>query len=1475
MILNELFDKPYPYTWKQKDNDDRWSASFNIRDGGEVTVNFDPLNMKSTYWEIVFLRNYDTDLTATGEGDEFRIFGTIVKIIQDWYKQQSVTPQLIEFTANKKEGDAKGRAKLYKRFAEKFAKATGMTLDVKENDLVAEFILRVPTTVKEVEIDNRNGRGAVSNNMEIDYFGLRVKMRPSVFLKLAAPLGRDASDEMKDYIRKGGAIGAPFLIINVDGDNVEVVGHEGRNRMIAVSSVEGDAPVETHLFFRGDVSRARHLTPEIVARIRAGMTQENTGKKVIGPLWEDGRVVKGVNTTVDVKPGETRRQAAKFGNKLNNKNEPPLLHSKARKNSTPHVLSNLGLTESFAIDRDRWKDTLPELLSTIQDKMEDIDSASIDFELEKPQAEKLEKDYRALHAIERVILNHQRAIERQLPNNHFLYSVDYDRESFTALHLEINRDVGEIKWLGSYNNPGAATRLINNAKALLKKAGAKRIKLTAKWGSEGFYEKLNFKRDSETRDDPVVGTTYTDMSKSLEEHLRQLAESQMGYKIMNYDPETGRVISGADRRVTNNMRIKKGMTMRMPHPGIFMSTNREYVETYYGGHNDHEVLITFRFDPNKITSGNLTDNENEFTVPEAEVIDFEVIDNITEASLTDYIQNEAITTIKRDKDEKFNVNFNQITEPTGKKLGQMGSFELWFTRSFPPADHPAIQIWDTAAEEAAGIIIMSELGEYAIDRLAPNTFSISTAVVNDGYEGKGIVYKTYAWLVKRAGFALVSDNVQTEGGIKIWQRLAQTQGVNVYAIDTRHGETKYSAVNPKDFSDAGFAIYQDDIEEYFHLQKEYDELAGEIEELEGWIEDADADREAGYDVDGYDEIVDKLKVMRPEFEAIGKEYAAYKKYVDEYDARLMAVADKKVTESEIVKPHPKDTLGVARKDMPQIHKDHYPEFIRYLKDHGASVSTKRVHAKELKPVQSEFSDTGVKKMMKNKNPNKGTTRDKPLIVSSDNYIIDGHHRWLASFNLDEDIPIMQFSIPIKKMFQLVKDFKHTTYKDIHEEVVTEALKDAYPYDISNEGPRLIRAWFDAAKGSTVTAQMAAMDDYYLATLAHYADFDIRDVKGVTSDDVWEFFFKRDGSVELTNKGDQFKIFATVVSIFREFVKRKKPKVIAFSSSKHEEGGKGRTPLYKRFAAAFAKESGYRLREFDLSDEYYFLLFAPGIQIESMSMMEMACLEGGHIYEQDLEEIRTISPLRNDDAMFSRAAARIAQIKDGLFMKVGSYGEGDIYLSNDLAKFNRDGYAMIANKDLTDIISLLRVDIVDGLTVKAGMAWTHPKYRRKGYVTQLYSTLLDRGFNVRADNEQTKQSKMVWQSLTQKYKAYLMRDGEIEAPLDDKGFKLAYKTNAAYNYSILIASPKNKINENISITGTERHREERKKKLEPGTDAWFKHWFSRPYLKRTQIESLKEELREYYLTKKGDKNAKKTQPRRSRRNTKSNESGSTR
>jgi hypothetical protein len=35
--------------------------------------------------------------------------------------------------------------------------------------------------------------------------------------------------------------------------------------------------------------------------------------------------------------------------------------------------------------------------------------------------------------------------------------------------------------------------------------------------------------------------------------------------------------------------------------------------------------------------------------------------------------------------------------------------------------------------------------------------------------------------------------------------------------------------------------------------------------------------------------------------------------------------------------------------------------------------------------------------------------------------------------------------------------------------------------------------------------------------------------------------------------------------------------------------------------------------------------------------------------------------------------------------------------------------------------------------------------------------------------------------------------------------------------------------NMSYTGTEKAKLMKKNKIEPGTDAWFKLWFSRPYL----------------------------------------------
>ena len=68
---------------------------------------------------------------------------------------------------------------------------------------------------EDVNIDNKDGWGSVPWNQEVDYRGMRVKMKPSVFEKLALSRGGEpAVDKVVQHIKNGGSIGAPFLNIH-------------------------------------------------------------------------------------------------------------------------------------------------------------------------------------------------------------------------------------------------------------------------------------------------------------------------------------------------------------------------------------------------------------------------------------------------------------------------------------------------------------------------------------------------------------------------------------------------------------------------------------------------------------------------------------------------------------------------------------------------------------------------------------------------------------------------------------------------------------------------------------------------------------------------------------------------------------------------------------------------------------------------------------------------------------------------------------------------------------------------------------------------------------------------------------------------------------------------------------------------------------------------------------------------------------
>jgi hypothetical protein len=423
-------------------------------------------------------------------------------------------------------------------------------------------------------------------------------------------------------------------------------------------------------------------------------------------------------------------------------------------------------------------------------------------------------------------------------------------------------------------------------------------------------------------------------------------------------------------------------------------------------------------------------------------------------------QTESIVKIRRDKNEKFGVFIDEM-EPNGDKLANIGEFELWWSIGYGNTGRVAVQLWHPKSKTMAGYIKL-ERPDFHIE--TDKTYVTALSIVHDEFAGKGIVLKGYVALLK-LGYSLLSDNLQTEGGMKIWQRLAKTQGINVYAVAYDPNDDDgfiYSAVDPNDLSDANFGVY-DNNEELSALSKEAEKYAALFGKLASKTHEPNFDEHPDHD-----EITAKMAMLSDELDRIAFEKDSYHKDARGVrGSRLMAVYNKKIKTTEsIKKPHPKDTLGIKRADMPQVHRDHYPELLRYLKSHGGDFANSTVHASKLKAVQSEFSDAGVEKMMQKKGVTSDGKDKKPLIVSSDFYIIDGHHRWLAAYNMDETVPIMQISLPVRKLFQLVKDFKHTTYKDIHEEATPQPGTDAW-FQHWFSRPKLTRNEVDQLKEEAV------------------------------------------------------------------------------------------------------------------------------------------------------------------------------------------------------------------------------------------------------------------------------------------------------------------------------------------------------------------------------------------------------------------------
>ena len=147
--------------------------------------------------------------------------------------------------------------------------------------------MRANEFLTELKIDNVNGLGAVPYNQDVDYFGLPVLMKPSIFLKLSLPLAINDTDKRTikhlEQEKDTRGFGAPFLQVDMERQFPRIVGHDGRHRMIAIKQSEGDHPVEVHIFPRG--MRHKDLTPDLIDKLNDLVVSQN-GQYVPGPIFK-------------------------------------------------------------------------------------------------------------------------------------------------------------------------------------------------------------------------------------------------------------------------------------------------------------------------------------------------------------------------------------------------------------------------------------------------------------------------------------------------------------------------------------------------------------------------------------------------------------------------------------------------------------------------------------------------------------------------------------------------------------------------------------------------------------------------------------------------------------------------------------------------------------------------------------------------------------------------------------------------------------------------------------------------------------------------------------------------------------------------------------------------------------------------------------------------------------------------------------
>jgi len=107
---------------------------------------------------------------------------------------------------------------------------------------------------------------------------------------------------------------------------------------------------------------------------------------------------------------------------------------------------------------------------------------------------------------------------------------------------------------------------------------------------------------------------------------------------------------------------------------------------------------------------------------------------------------------------------------------------------------------------------------------------------------------------------------------------------------------------------------------------------------------------------------------------------------------------------------------IERSNMPQVRGDDIPETLATLKKYAIPYRNKVVNPNDLQPMQSNVIQSKIDACVKQLKTGK---EFNPIFISSDWFIVDGHHRWLANKELGKkEMKVFQIGYPKHAAFKL-------------------------------------------------------------------------------------------------------------------------------------------------------------------------------------------------------------------------------------------------------------------------------------------------------------------------------------------------------------------------------------------------------------------------------------------------------------------------